>query len=125
MSRPATKIDPGQISTTFRGYAGRKAEPGSEIPALGRKARLAKRKAIRAKTVGPDRTGAKAVSIGMKVLRAIFTGWPALLTFLVSPTLAVWLSPHDAGEWKRWLIVAPVAAAYVWFTWPQDPNEAD
>jgi hypothetical protein len=60
----------------------------------------------------------------MRVLRILFTGWPAVLTFLVCPSLAVWLSPHDDGEWKRWLIVAPVAVAYVWITWPER-NEAD
>jgi hypothetical protein len=59
----------------------------------------------------------------MKVLRAIFTGWPALLSFLVAPTLAMLLSPHDSGEWKRWLVVAPFVAAYVWLTWPQGRDE--
>jgi hypothetical protein len=61
----------------------------------------------------------------MKILHAIFTGWPALLTFLVTPSLAVLLSPHDGGEWKQWLLVAPFVVAYLWITWPQRRSEAD
>ena len=61
----------------------------------------------------------------MKTLRILLTGWPAVLTLLVSPTLAVWLSPHDANEWKHWLLVAPLVVAYLWFTWPKRPDEAD
>lgn len=54
----------------------------------------------------------------------MLTGWPALFTFLVSPTLAVLFAPQDGGEWKRWLIVAPFVVAYLWFTWPRR-READ
>ncbi|HTT82801.1 MAG TPA: hypothetical protein VMF67_04925 [Rhizomicrobium sp.] len=61
----------------------------------------------------------------MKVLRAIFTGWAALLAFLVAPTLAMLLSPEDAGQWRRWLLVAPLIAAYLWLTWPGRTDEAD
>ena len=59
----------------------------------------------------------------MKSLRAILTGWPALLSFLVAPTLAVLLS-HD-GEWKRWLPLAPFVAGYVWITWPHKADDGE
>jgi hypothetical protein len=69
--------------------------------------------------VGPrDCTGEKAFLIDMKALRALLTGWPAVFSFLFAPTLAVLLAPHDHGEWKRWLVVAPFVLAYIWFTWP-------
>ncbi len=61
----------------------------------------------------------------MKVLRAFLTGWPALLGFLITPSLAMLLSSSDDGEWKRWLLVAPFLVAYLWFTWPQRPNASD
>jgi hypothetical protein len=60
----------------------------------------------------------------MKALRTLFTGWPALLAFLVAPSLAVILAPHD-GDWKRWLVIAPFVAGYIWFTWPQNREEAE
>jgi hypothetical protein len=61
----------------------------------------------------------------MKALRILFTGWSAILAFLVSPTLAVLLSPHDGGEWKRWMFIAPWVVAYIWLTWPNGSTEAD
>lgn len=61
----------------------------------------------------------------MRILRLLFTGWPAVFSLLVSPTLAVFLSPHDGNEQKRWLFVVPWLVAYVWLTWPKDPEAAD
>ena len=61
----------------------------------------------------------------MKLLQTLFTGWPALFSFLVAPTLAVLLAPQDAGEWKRWLLVAPFVAVYIWLTWPEGRSRAD
>ncbi|HEX4160730.1 MAG TPA: hypothetical protein VHY79_19840 [Rhizomicrobium sp.] len=61
----------------------------------------------------------------MRALRFLFTGWAAVFSLLVSPTLAVLLSPQDGDERRRWLFVAPWLVAYVWLTWPKRPDQAD
>ena len=60
----------------------------------------------------------------MKLLRALFTGWPGVFAFLLSPTLAVIMAPQYPGEWKSWLVVAPFLVLYLWFTWPRGPDHA-
>jgi hypothetical protein len=61
----------------------------------------------------------------MTVLRSLLTGWPAVFSLLVSPTVAVFLEPGAAGMWKQWLCVLPFVLAYVWFTWPRRPAEVE